>query len=639
MSFDHHKGYHVMPEILSKEELKVFLSNFPINDTTGLIGDNPSELLDTEKEQKIYDVNVRDSSRIKFENCPQLFDLLQKSIIDKIQSQLPNYEVILRHDDLELVQYLPGQFFKAHTDYQNLTGNFFKSYTLLLSCHSCNLGGETIIYLNNSHTKKPLNTLTLNTDYIQIKETGHCPGSVLIFDKDLYHEGLPILEGRKIILVANLILIPNSTQKTQKEHYLKVNFPNKSSYLIPESWFEIDPLKKSIYTNIFKLSMESHPSVFIHEYTEELDNFESFNLMYTKMLSLCPQINDDKTKQLEKIITSLRKIQYPVQDKTTNFLKFLKGSDNTNHFTCCLSDYYEYLKLFDHKSHPDILPIVYSTVSGDTGDVVIWFGLGLNQLLTLDLYSKKAEWEIDYSKHDSRYYSAEHEYILKKAGVDDITIRDVSPLTRFHNLLYSQNGLSDEQITENREFVFQKLGGVYLGCLSLCYHSDPFMVMKDYISNMMMSIDPIKEYGDRTYRLLQPYQDFLADKSVLDATRSSCGVNEFSKSFSQFSGYTKEEFNIIKNKLDVEAFKNYIDTDIFKSEKTTSDDVEYAAGRVCNEASYFRCHLNIISGFFRINPSFYHDNASKNPSMFHFRNSTEPPTYSCSRDSSDDDDC
>jgi hypothetical protein len=621
MSFNLDNGYHVFPEIISKKDLETFLKHFPINES-GLINSNPSELLDAVQGQKFYDVSIRDSSRIKFENCPVLFDLLQKSVIDKIQSQVSNYEVIMRHDDLELVQYLPGQFFKAHTDHQNLTGNFFKSYTMLLCCHPCVKGGETIIYLNHLKVGKPLDQLTLGIDYVKIEETGHFPGSVMMFDKDLFHEGCSVIEGRKIIMVANLILIPNSNCAQSKTHFLKVNFRNNGSYLFKQEWFNTVPLKNSVYASIFKTAMGKNPLEMIYEYDEDLENLDGFKILYENVINVCNQCTENKIVKVEKIINNLRKINYPVSDKTDEFLTFLHGEGD--HFECCLADYYQYLKLFDRRVHSDIIPIVYLKVSGDTDDVVLWFGIGNNQLLTLDLLPQKATWKHDYNTGKQ---------ILKSPGLSDMKPEDIRFLKNFHSILYNRNGLTKKQIAENREFVFQKLCGTNLSSIYLASGNDHFTQMKNYVVHMLTTINP-PNYGDDKFVQRVNYAPDHLEGFPTNPTE--CDFDHICKSFSELSDYTPEEFNLLKNVIDIEAFQEYIQK-LFKSHE--SNEIKYAAGRVCNEATYFNCNAKVISGFVRINPRFYSVDLSKKPNLFHYRYANKPhSSYDDDDDDGEDDD-
>jgi len=107
----------------------------------------------------------------------------------------------------------PGGFFKRHQDYLSLTSNAVEEYTLILGITPPEIeaatpaaGGETIVHVN------PYFTLTSRATTTR--------GGVLLFRKDLAHEGAPLLAGQKHIVTLNVW----ACRKTSR-HVLLVTFP------------------------------------------------------------------------------------------------------------------------------------------------------------------------------------------------------------------------------------------------------------------------------------------------------------------------------------------------------------------------------------------------------------------------------
>jgi len=580
MAFNLEKGFQVFPELLETNQLSEFLSYFPIT-STGLDGAEPSEVFDRTTKKKMFEITTRDSSRIKLEQCPQLFDQMKKTIICKLQSQIPNHEIILREDDLEMIQYQPGQFFKAHTDHQNFMGNFFKSYTLVLCCQSCQKGGQTMIYLDHLKAGKPIDELEEGLDYVLIHETGQVPGSVLIFDKDLFHEGHPVLEGQKVIMIANLVLIPNSSQMPVNQHYLKVNFADQISYLIPESWLDVEPFKKTYYSSSLQFKIGQKPKLIVHDHQESLETLDTFQILYKKMSQVFGKKADASLEKLERMVNGLRLINYPFPKEVDEFVTFLNSKcakeKDPQFFGCCLASYYEYLKLFDRKSNPGIIPVVLVEITGDTGNVTAWLGIGNNQLLTLDLKPARMD----------RIYDPDIGYDVN--GPKTTTKIRKPYITGFHDLC-------DGSFT-NLEFIFQKFGGEKLSDLSNADQDDSFHQMQNYIISLMSTINPSKEYSD-SYVLRERYEPNHLDKS---SSSEGCQLEELSEKFSHFPDYTTEEIKEFKTRLDIKALYEYLNS----LDVGSSDTVQYSAGRVCNEASYFDCRVEVTAGFVRLNPEIF----------------------------------
>jgi len=106
-----------------------------------------------------------------------------------------------------------GGFFKRHQDYLSLTSNAVEEYTLIMcvtppevEAATPAVGGETLVHVNPYFTLASKATTTR--------------GGVLLFRKDLAHEGAPLVAGEKHIVTLNVW----AYRKTSRQ-VLLVTFP------------------------------------------------------------------------------------------------------------------------------------------------------------------------------------------------------------------------------------------------------------------------------------------------------------------------------------------------------------------------------------------------------------------------------
>jgi hypothetical protein len=85
-----------------------------------------------------------------------------------------------------VIKYSEGDYFKKHQDYVNFSSNEFQNYTFLVCLKACIEGGETVLYLDNE-----------NRDKGTTIDTSKKEGSILLFQKELLHEGKEVLKGIK----------------------------------------------------------------------------------------------------------------------------------------------------------------------------------------------------------------------------------------------------------------------------------------------------------------------------------------------------------------------------------------------------------------------------------------------------------
>lgn len=226
-----------------------------------------SELYSSVSETKFIDTEKR-SSKYKLFTSFELFEEMEK-IVNVINGEDEVCSFSLVRNDLTLIQYTEGDFFKSHEDYLSFTSNEIEEYTLILCLNSgisrdserweLPIGGETKIEINKFFSHLSRSSIT--------------PGSVLLFRKDLVHSGELLIRGFKDILTANLISFPKNKKDdalvishlsnpkkrfiltkgeiTSFENFF-IPFLDSGSFEYVESREDISPEMVSVIVKIFK---------------------------------------------------------------------------------------------------------------------------------------------------------------------------------------------------------------------------------------------------------------------------------------------------------------------------------------------------------------------------------------------------
>lgn len=143
--------------------------------------------LNPDRRQSVFKTIVKSDL---FDLCDQLLVHLNKLQNEKI--------FILVRNDVTYIKYSAGGYFKAHEDYLSLTSNFIEEFTLLMCVDANCTGGETILHFNQFFKYPSRSSIT--------------PGSVLLFRKDILHEGAILESGYKEIMMLNLWAIPKESK-------------------------------------------------------------------------------------------------------------------------------------------------------------------------------------------------------------------------------------------------------------------------------------------------------------------------------------------------------------------------------------------------------------------------------------------
>lgn len=155
-----------------------------------------SQLYSSSRSEKFVDEDLRQSFFQLFQGdvAKPLFDHLQE-VVQHLSETDESYSYSLRTNDVTHIRYEKGGFFKRHRDFLSTTSNLIEEFTLLLCVTPDDLsketkGGDTTIHGYGDSGSKSFDT--------------HTPGSLLLFRKDMEHEGNEVLHGEKHILTANL---------------------------------------------------------------------------------------------------------------------------------------------------------------------------------------------------------------------------------------------------------------------------------------------------------------------------------------------------------------------------------------------------------------------------------------------------
>jgi len=136
-----------------------------------------------------------------------LFDLCEQ-LVNEISEQDKNMSYMLVKNDITHIRYNKGGYFKSHEDYLSLTTNIIEEHTLIMCLKGGCIGGETVLHFNDHFSYPSKATITAN--------------NILIFRKDLQHEGALIQDGTKEILTMNLWAFP----KKKSDAIVIVSFAN-----------------------------------------------------------------------------------------------------------------------------------------------------------------------------------------------------------------------------------------------------------------------------------------------------------------------------------------------------------------------------------------------------------------------------
>lgn len=166
------------------------------------------------EEEKIIDKGRRVSQFRTFTDTV-IFTLVE-SLIAKLNAVDTETEFYLVKNDVTHIRYEKDGFFKKHQDYLSLSTNTVTEYTMLMCLDADCEGGETLFHINPhfSHASK-----------CSVQKDG-----IVVFRKDIYHEGSVLKSGRKDIMSLNLWGIQKNTGK-----YVVINTSDDKAIILSGS--------------------------------------------------------------------------------------------------------------------------------------------------------------------------------------------------------------------------------------------------------------------------------------------------------------------------------------------------------------------------------------------------------------------
>lgn len=413
----------------------------------------------------IVDRHIRSSEKVQFRN-DQVFDWYELNVIDKLNSGDSKMHYILLRDDIEMIRYREGDFFKKHVDTINYYSNEFTSYTCIINIQSCESGGETIIHTTDGkHEFKQSNNV----------------GSVLLFQKQLEHEGAMVTKGEKIITVCNIMVYP----KEQYDDVLIVTIEKSNNvYFIPISTLE--KFKGTVYYGFYNFEKIQDINKKIFRYTESVLNDAEFKIFYD---ILFPKKEKSNLVILDYIGVDKSDIYYDFNNFINDVAVDNQNAGMCDMFMCHMDDYYHLNKLINPKEITPFQLITFEYNSGGNEEyyykekkdqIVVWFGAHDNLFITCDFIRDKINYlsNIDeqYTLNDIKDISINNAKVFDiYEGAKTLTGKNLELLNR---LVYKYNK-------------FKKMSDI-----TFSKSQDPFIGINKYIVGLMKDIESKQRTGD-----------------------------------------------------------------------------------------------------------------------------------------------
>src|SRR3989304_7203968 len=99
---------------------------------------------------------------------------VEQNIVTQLNENERDYQFTLIRNELKVIKYGLGDYFKKHQYMLNVDSDEFKNYTFELGLKCCDMGCSTIFYINDNS----------ETSDILIKS----PGNMIIYKKDIIYE-------------------------------------------------------------------------------------------------------------------------------------------------------------------------------------------------------------------------------------------------------------------------------------------------------------------------------------------------------------------------------------------------------------------------------------------------------------------
>lgn len=243
----------------------------------------PSHVFNRVTRTNVVNKHLRSSSKIEYRD-EKLFDWLETHVVKTLNTKINSFYFNLVRNDVEVVKYNEGDFFRKHQDYINFDSNEFRNYTFLMCLRACEQGGETILHENPTASGE---------------------------------EQQQVLSGQKILLKGNLLCFRDTTPKD----YIIIELAkaNDEPWVISVELLQCAAPTYS-YMAFYHFEKQRKPENHTFLYREsELTAFQ-FSLFYQRVMAC--------TTQLKQVIQSLDYLGLTRNRKVVR--KFLKWLNNTD---------------------------------------------------------------------------------------------------------------------------------------------------------------------------------------------------------------------------------------------------------------------------------------------------------------------
>ena len=551
-------AYLYQPEFLSATQLATFKKILDIEEDKFI----PSHVYHRTLEKNIINKHLRSSEKIEYKD-DHIFDWVDNNIIAPINKS-SEFTYVLVRDDVEVVKYMPGDFFKKHQDFVNFDSNEFKNYTLLICLQNCEKGGETTL-----HVEPP----------ITIDGTGRSPGALLLFRKELVHEGNVIEKGVKMIFKCNVLSFYNIKQYEDLIIVHLIKSPHKV-FVLPICILKAFPMTP--YYEFYTVQKKAYPDQAIFHYEEKILNDIQFNHFYEKIMQL---------DTFEEEIMNYTNFTFP--EVVIRYNKFVHQPKDL--FVCTTKDYYQLLPAM---TTDNILPFQLVTFESQYNSIIIWCGFYDNIFGTCDYYIEpkfaKNIHQYFIKNYGTMYHRNKEGYLREnpdgKIELQLILTRQESFIPeRSHHMDYAK----DESLYASvREYLWQNVKRKPLKKLVYDSYKNPLKQMTRFV----LSISNKKFFsgGDENGDITENYEDYDEGKRK-------------KKSYTVLEEDTDTEYPKINinqdllNKIDI----NKVIERLLKIDMTSYMSKSLISEHTCNETNYTTFDIVYRFGCLKIDQRYY----------------------------------
>jgi len=496
---------------------------------------------------------------------PESFKLINDCVMPELNKLAIKHNVIMSvvPDEIDLIKYNEGGYFKKHRDFVNFISEQMKSYSLIISLETTEAGGETKLYFSDDNHKIISESKTL--------------GGCLVFRNEIFHEGCEITKGTKLILKINIRCFINYENRNY-DNILIIKFPNDKRLFVL-----FDDMYKEHTKCIFTL----------HKHFQKTNEMVLENVTYEQFLPIYDYMNGSFNIDIERdgellnylgidscrikfIETVNNKLKQKYVSKMNELHRFL---DNTTNLLLVKSydDYSLYKKILENDNH--IVPIQF---------MLSWNKKWNKKcvLSQLSIYDS-IPIGVEFGNHDEMLF-------LKETDIDkqitDLNIGEIRIL------------MAERFLGNRKRFISEHIGLVQKSSINdededEDEDKDDDDDYNEYTSYAQINTQMINTDNDRTYlkELMNLHCEKLASCYNIDYRDDTCKLLT-NEDITICSTIKKDKLfktlNLIQEKDIIDVILKEID-----HEKKISI-MDYVAGEYeCNEADYYLHRVNIYHGF------------------------------------------